>query len=112
MRGLEPLTSCMRSNYPELPNLLKLWEAIEITDLPFSLSFQILAGFCISLSHFLTQIHTQKSAFKEERNKRSVSGHLGWQDVRFIGLKGVIEGYLGICRRIFDPGNFISDRLL
>jgi len=49
-------------------------EAFEITELQFGLSFQILAGFSTFLNHFLTQIHTLQSAFKEERNERSVSG--------------------------------------
>ncbi len=59
MRGFEPLTSSMRSKTPELPNLLKFLEAIDITDISIGQFFHILAGFGIFLTHFLTQILTQ-----------------------------------------------------
>ena len=62
LAGFKPATHGLEVKALELPNLLKLLEAIEITDLPFSLSFQILAGFGIFLNHFHTQIHTQQSA--------------------------------------------------
>jgi hypothetical protein len=42
MRGLEPLTSCMRSNTSELPNLLSLLEAIDFTVYPFGKFFLFL----------------------------------------------------------------------
>ena len=59
MRGLEPLTSCMRSINPELPNLLNLLEAIDIVRVRFSKPFPILAAFGISWNLFLTRILTQ-----------------------------------------------------
>jgi hypothetical protein len=63
MRGLEPLTSCMRSINPELPNLLNLLEAVDITENHFGKVFPILAGFSTLWNNFLTQIHTQPIIF-------------------------------------------------
>jgi hypothetical protein len=45
IRGLEPLTSCMRSNNPELLKLLNFLEAVEFIKYPISRSLPIFAGF-------------------------------------------------------------------
>ena len=44
---------------PELPNLLNLLEAVDITNLLFSKPFLILVGFGTFWNHFHTRIHTQ-----------------------------------------------------
>ena len=59
LAGFEPAPHGLEVKARELSNLLKLLEAIEITELPFGLSFQILTGFCPFWNHFPTQIHTQ-----------------------------------------------------
>jgi hypothetical protein len=54
MRGLEPLTSCMRSKTPELHNLLNLLQHVEKAWLLISRLWQIfhvLVGFGIIFSH-------------------------------------------------------------
>jgi hypothetical protein len=51
----------MRSNNPELPNLLKLLEAFDITAYPISMALLVFAGFGTFWNHFHTRIHTQKS---------------------------------------------------
>jgi hypothetical protein len=63
MKGLEPLISCMRSNHPELPNLLKLLELIDLTTFILGKIFHIFADFGIFWNHFHTRIHTRQINF-------------------------------------------------
>ena len=58
--GFEPATYGFEDRDPELSNLLKLLQLIEITCFPFSRSFPILAHFSRFWELFLTWILTQQ----------------------------------------------------
>jgi hypothetical protein len=63
LAGFEPATDGLEVNASELPNLLNLLEAVDITEFQFSKSLPILAVFSIFGISFHTQIHTQARPF-------------------------------------------------